>query len=87
MDTLKDKDLDRYYQERFITTGTPGWEEWMEEVKTLRDAYANISSVRTPEELFFRKGQVDILDWILNVRELAKSTYDDILTEENDESV
>lgn len=87
METLKDKDLDRYYQERFITTGTPGWSEWMEEVKVLRDSYADISHVRNAEELYFRKGQVDILDWILNVRELATSTYDDILEGEQDESV
>lgn len=87
MDTLRDKDLDRYYQERFITTGTPGWDEWMKEVKTLRDSYADITNVRTAEELYFRKGQVDILDWILNVRELATSTYDDILAGEQDESI
>jgi hypothetical protein len=90
MEYLKDKDLDKYYQERFITTGTPGWEALMEEVETLLKGYDSLQGANTVEELYFRKGQVDILRWILNTRPLAQASYDDLMQQEqepNDESL
>lgn len=86
MEVLKDRELDKYYQDRFITTGSPGWETLMEEVMILRDGYNKLESVTSEKELYFRKGQVDILNWILNVRPLAQASYDDLLAQEQEPS-
>lgn len=90
MEVLRDKELDRYYQERFLTTGSKGWEDLMGEVQVLLDGYNSLDAATNLEQLYFRKGQVDILKWILSVGPLSRQAYDELLEQEqeqNDESL
>lgn len=73
-----DKELQRYYEERFSMMVTTGWADLMDDLKVLLDQYSNIDSVNTDDTLQFRKGQVDILKYILGLKELSERTYEEL---------
>ena len=62
---------------------TIGWKEFIEDVQALFDTYNNISTVDTHEELHKRKGQLDILQWILTLKEVSEQTYEELQIADN----
>jgi len=73
-----DKELQRYYEERFSMMVTAGWADLMDDLKVMLDQYSNINSVTDDVTLQFRKGQVDILKYILGLKELSERTYEEL---------
>jgi len=75
-------DLKKYYEERFETFSTQGWKDFIEDIKALQNPLLNIKSIKTEQELHFRKGQLDILDWVLGLKEMSEKAFDTLQTEE-----
>lgn len=78
------KELQDYYEDRFTTMATQGWSDFIEDVQGLYNNYNNVGSVTTHEELFKRKGQLDILQWILSLKEVSSQSYEELLVADND---
>jgi len=76
-----DKELDKYYSDRFSMFMQQGWEDFIEDVSNLREPLLNIKSVKTLEELQFRKGQIDILDWVLGLQDMFEKAYKELSEE------
>ena len=53
------------------------WKQLVEDLETMRKAYENIRSCDTTN-IEFRKGQVDILDYIIGLRELSETAYEEL---------
>lgn len=62
---------------------TIGWKEFIEDVQALYDTYNSISTVDTHEELHKRKGQLDILQWVLTLKEVSEQTYEELQDADN----
>lgn len=73
-----DKELQKYYENRFSTMATQGWTDFSEDVKNIFNAVNNLSAVANEQELFFRKGQLDILQWVLTLRESSAQAYEQL---------
>ena len=69
------KNLLDYYENMWDMMSTVGWQEFVEDTQNLFDSYDQLSSVSTHDELLFRKGQLDILSWILTLKEVSEETY------------
>jgi len=78
-----DKELQQYYEERFSTMATVGWKQFIEDVQALFDSYNNISTVDTHEELHKRKGQLDILQWVLTLKSVSEQAYEELQIADN----
>ena len=74
--------LQEYYEERFSTMATKGWADFIEDAQALFDAYNQISTVESHEELHKRKGQLDILQWILTLKDVSEQSYEELQDEE-----
>jgi hypothetical protein len=74
--------LQKYYEDRFATMSTQGWTDFIEDVQALFDAYNQISTVESHEELHKRKGQLDILQWILTLKNVSEQAYEELKNEE-----
>lgn len=61
---------------------TPGWKDFIEDTQTLFDAYNQVSTIETFEEFHKRKGQIDILQWILTLQQVSEQTYKELQDEE-----
>lgn len=70
-------ELQQYYEERFSTMSTKGWKDFIEDVQNLFDSYNAISTVESFEDFHKRKGQLDILLWILSLQEVSEQTYEE----------
>lgn len=69
------KKLLDYYENMWDMMSTVGWQEFVEDTQNLFDSYDQLSNVSTHDELLFRKGQLDILSWILTRKEISEETY------------
>jgi len=77
------KELQEYYEERFSTMATVGWKQFIEDVQALFDSYNNITTVDTHEELQKRKGQLDILQWVLTLKSVSEQAYEELQIADN----
>ena len=72
-------ELQRYYEERFNTMGTPGWADLMEDVDKIIASLNNISIIDSEKDLQFKKGELSILTWLRNLKEISERAYEEIL--------
>ena len=71
-----DKQLEKYYEERFSMMTTVGWKQFIEDVQGIFDAVNKVAPIQNEIDLFFRKGQLDILQWILTLKESSEQAYE-----------
>lgn len=71
-------DLQKYYEERFSMMATPGWGDLMEDVDGMIVALNNLSSVEDEKSLQFKKGELSILLWLKNLRQVSSDAYEDL---------
>jgi len=72
-------ELQRYYEERFNTMGTPGWADLMEDVDKIIASLNNISTIDSEKDLQFKKGELSILSWLRNLKQISERAYEEIL--------
>lgn len=77
------KEIQKYYEDRFSMMATQGWKDLMEDVETMLASTDNLSGVSTIEQLHFKKGEVSIMSWLKNLRDASAEVYER-LQEEGD---
>lgn len=73
-----DKDLQEYYENAFTMMSTKGWNDLMEDFQKIKASINDITLTTDTQDLFFRKGQLDILDLVLNRRESCNKVYEEL---------
>lgn len=72
---MLNKELEDYYLNRFELTSLQGWKDLIEDATKMREAYSNIGGISTLEGLHYKKGQIDILDWLISLRSVSEEAY------------
>lgn len=70
------KELQKYYEDRFSMMATQGWKDLIEDLETMLAATDNLSGVSTIEQLHFKKGEVSIMNWLKNLRDASAEVYE-----------
>jgi hypothetical protein len=73
-----DKALQEYYEARFDMMSTQGWKDFIEDVEKIVEAYDRISEIKDTEDLWKRKGQLDILHWVLNLKRESEVAWEEL---------
>jgi hypothetical protein len=73
-----DKELSTWYENQFDLMAHQGWLDLMEKFSELKVATSDISTVQDAQQLHFRKGQLDIITWLLNWKSTCEKVYEDI---------
>ena len=76
-------DLQKYYEEQFSMMATQGWADLVEDFQRLKASINDVTLTTDTQDLFYRKGQLDILDLILKRKETAEQVYEELDNEEN----
>lgn len=76
-------ELQQYYENRFDMMSSKGWQDLIEDVSQIHKSYNELSAASTFEEFHKRKGQVDILNWILSLKSASEQTYEELQRETN----
>ncbi len=77
-----DKALQDYYENRFEMMSSTGWKDLIEDATEMLNEYGNINNLNNESDLFFRKGQVDILTWLVSLKDVSERAWEE-LNEEN----
>lgn len=72
-----ERELQQYYDNRFGMLATEGWTQFIEDAQAIKDTIS-IDNLKTAEELWFAKGQLDILNWMLNLKTASEQAYDEL---------
>ena len=73
-----DKELQKYYEGQFSLMAMPGWAELMEDLQKFRTSINELSTVTDEQQLFFRKGQIDVLDLVLTRKQACEKAYEEL---------
>lgn len=74
-------ELQKYYDDRFTMMSTQGWVDLVEDVQVMFDSYNKVTTVDSVEELHKRKGQLDILQWILTLKAVSEAAFEELENE------
>ena len=72
------QELQKYYEERFSTMATEGWRDLMEDVDKMIEPLNNISTIADEKSLQFRKGELSILIWLKNLKQVSERAFEDL---------
>jgi len=73
-----DKELQKYYEETFNTMSTKGWEYLIEDFEEIKASLNNLSTVDDTHTLFYRKGQLDIIELVLGRKAVCEKVFEDL---------
>jgi hypothetical protein len=73
-----DKELQKYYEDRFNTMATPGWIELIEDIDNMINSLNNISVISDEKDLQFKKGELSILTWLKNLKQVSERAYEEL---------
>jgi len=73
--------LQKYYEETFNTMSTKGWEFLIEDFEEIKASLNNLSTVDDTHTLFYRKGQLDIIELVLGRKATCEKVFEDLQDE------
>lgn len=78
-----DKELETYYNTYFDFFGTNGWKQLIEELKTNAININSVEAVKDEADMYFRKGQLNILANLLNFQTMIEHGYEEATKEDD----
>jgi hypothetical protein len=78
------KELQDYYEHRFSMMATKGWQDLLEDLEIMIKATDTLAGIETEQQLYFKKGEMSILNWLKNLRDASAEVYDQLQAEEAD---
>ena len=73
------KELEDYYVERFKMFETKGWKDLMEDLRRAADSTNRLDGV-TVDTLMFKQGELSVLRWMLSLKEMSETVFDELTT-------
>jgi hypothetical protein len=77
-----DKALQDYYENRFDMMASQGYKDLVEDATKMLNEYNNINNLNNEGDLFFRKGQVDILTWLVSLKDVSERAWEELNEED-----
>jgi len=71
-------ELQKYYEETFNTMSTKGWEYLIEDFEEIKASLNDLSTVTDTQSLYFRKGQLDILELVLGRKAVCEKVFEEL---------
>lgn len=71
-------ELQLHYENLMELFGSAGWKEFIEDLAIMATPLENI---RECEDLKFRQGQLDVVDWLRTYEESNRQAYEDLAKE------
>jgi hypothetical protein len=68
----EDKEIEQFYEEQLSLFASQGYKDLIAKAKEIREVSADIRRMKHSETFFFAKGQLDILDWLINWENTVK---------------
>ena len=77
------EELQKYYENRFTMFTTQGWKDLLVDIEKIK-ASIKIEDIQDEKTLFARRGELRIMNWLINLKAVSEQTHKDL---ENEDSV
>jgi hypothetical protein len=71
-------ELQKYYESRFSMMATEGWKDLIEDVDNMINSLNNISVIENDSQLKYKQGELSILTWLKNLKEISSMAYEEL---------
>ena len=78
------RELQDYYENRFSMMATQGWQDLLEDLDMMLKSTDTLGGIDTEQQLWFRKGEISIMNWIKNLKESSTEVYEQLQEESKD---
>jgi hypothetical protein len=76
------KETEDYYNMYFDLFATDGWKQLVEELKENAISINSVEAVKDENDMHFRKGQLNILAFVLNLESTVEATFSELKKED-----
>jgi len=73
-----DKELQAYYEARFDMMTSKGWQDLVEDLRKVEEVSRDLDRCNSVEDLYYAKGQLDILNFIFKLKEASEDAYEEL---------
>lgn len=73
-----DRELQAYYEARFDMMASKGWKDLIEDLDKIATVSKDLDRCNSVEDLYYAKGQLDILNFIFKLKEASEEAYEDL---------
>ena len=77
---LNDEKLQKYYDARWEMMSTDGWQDLMEDAQQMFNSLNHVLSIQNETDLMVKKGQLDLLQWLLNLKPASEQAYEQLMS-------
>jgi hypothetical protein len=78
-----DKDTQDYFDRYFDLFASQGWKQFIADMEDNRTLISDLLTVKGADDLFYRKGQLDTLNRIVNFQLAIENAFEEVTNEEN----
>ena len=71
-------ELEKYYTNRFDMMSTEGWKDLCVDIDIMIESLNNLSVIPDEKTLMFKKGELSILTWLKNLKEVSERAYEEL---------
>jgi len=80
-----DQETQQYYDAYFSLFITDGWKQLMQDFGNNAVQINSVEAAKDADDMFFRKGQLNVLAHLLNLENIIKTNYDEAAKPEEDD--
>lgn len=73
-----DQETQQYYDNYFTLFSTDGWKQLTEELKQNALVINSVEATKDSNDLYMRKGQINVLAYILNLESTTNTNYEEL---------
>lgn len=77
-------ELEHYYNKYFDLFNNEGYKQLIEELKANVVAINNVDAIKDESDMYFRKGQLNVLASLLNFETTINNAFEEITTDAED---
>lgn len=75
---MNDTELRDFYERRFDLFVHDAWKELIEDFEALGKTTGDITRCDDLADLWYRRGQLDMINYLINLEELTKQAYEEL---------
>jgi hypothetical protein len=75
-----DAKLQKYYEDRFSMMTTDGWQDLIEDAQSMFNSLNHVLSIQNESDLMVKKGQLDLLQWLINLKPASEQAYEQLMS-------
>ena len=68
----------QFLEDRLGMTETNGWLDFIDDLKNLEESIAKLDSINSEKDLWETKGQLRVLNWIINLENAANLALEEL---------